>query len=208
MKRFLFFLCLTTLPLPAGSGAPTKIRSGQIDFADGVAGDLDVAGQLSAVGRLTSGDSTHALTIAVSAIAFRPWIISSTEPEWFSDSSSYAAYPKDTGTLRTGILQVALAPGTRLYQVVAHGVFADSAAGHQLRAQVLKQNIAAPAGPVTLTSETVQDGGTAGPFSVALTPDYVVESGYCCLIRVRLKNETAQKLLFYGIELGLRETRY
>jgi hypothetical protein len=203
----------------------TKIRSGQINFGEGIDEDLKVSGDLlldgtgfaevvsvtgevTATGRLTAGDASHSLTITVPAVSFNAWIGSPTDAQWLFDGGNYTAYPKETGSLKTGIVFLWIAPGTQLYQVMVHGVFVDDAAQHELRARVYKLNVSNPTNPIPLTSEAVQEGGVAGPFSVTLTPDYVVEEGYACLVKVQLKNQTVGKTLLFGIRAVLHETQY
>lgn len=225
MKTIFRAVFLLVFLVDAVTAATTKIRSGQIDFSEGINQDLKVSGdflldgtayaevasvtgEVIAAGRLSAGDATNSLSISISCLAFNTWIESGTQSGWLYDSTNLTAYPNTIDELETGILPLRITPGTRLYQVVVHGVFADAGSEHQVRARVYKQNIADPAGPSPLTSEEVQDGGTAGPFSLTLTPDYVVEGGYTCLVRVQLKNHATKKALLFGVEVILHQTQY
>jgi len=199
----------------AGAAAgPTRVRSGQIDFGEGVEGGLHVAGALSADGpitadgRIRAGSGGAALTETIGASGFNAWIGSATQCQWLFDASSLSAWPSEAGALTTGLLALRLSPGTRLYRVIVHGAFSDTAPGNQFRGMVWKQSILSAGFPQPLTTELTEYGGTTGAFSLELTPDYAVEEGNACVVQVRMKNDYAGGTLLLGVELVLHETHY
>jgi hypothetical protein len=225
MLRLFSVSSLLTLIAATAFAGPTKVRSGQVDFSGGINEDLRVAGDLAVIGtvsagvlsvtgaatignRMEVGDSANDLTITVSASTFNAWIGQATEPAWKLDGTNCSASPIRDSDFETGVLALSLSPGTRLYQAEVHGVFADTDTNNELRARIYKQNIATPTNPSALTAESSETGGTAGPFSLTLTPDYVVEEGYVVVVWVEMKNPNDKKTLFFGVELTLRETTY
>jgi len=225
MKRVPVIVFWLAILAAGSSAAATKVRSGQVDFSDGIAGNVTIMGNVTSTGevqsetlsvngaaavggRATVGDSGDTLTVAVGAPCFNSCFDSSASPGWILDATNLTASPKDLSVLRTGVLVLSPNPGTKVYAVVVHGVFTDTETGNQLRARVYKENIATPSIPVPITAESVQNGGTIGPFSMTLVPDYVAETGHLVVVQVTMKNTNGSATRLFGIEMIYHETKY